>query len=120
MSKPRITVTLERAERSALMQLANTKRRTDRDMAGYIIRRWLELAGYIKPATPPTPTPQPTSTNGQDKAIALAISGLLTDTEWWHKQWYLEEILIALGKDLTKLREELNVEGYDWDKGIAP
>jgi len=57
--------------------------------------------------------------NGQDKAIALAISGLFEDGEW-HKQWYLEEILKALGKDLMELRKELNVEWNDWDKGIAP
>ena len=46
----------------------------------------------------------------------LAISGLLTDGEH-HKQWYLEQILTALGYNLDDLRKE---KGYDWDIGIAP
>ena len=49
----------------------------------------------------------------------LAISGLLTDGEH-HKQWYLEQILTALGYNLDDLRKEKNEKGYDWDIGIAP
>ena len=49
----------------------------------------------------------------------IAISGLLTD-EGHHKQFYLEQIMITLGFDLTELRAELNTEGYDWEEGIAP
>jgi hypothetical protein len=44
---------------------------------------------------------------------------LLTDGEH-HKQWYLEEILKALGYDLEDLRKEENEKGYDWDIGIVP
>ena len=57
--------------------------------------------------------------NGQDKVIALAISGLLKNGEW-HKQWYLEEILKASGKNLAELRKKLYSQGYDWDNGIVP
>ena len=49
----------------------------------------------------------------------LAIHGLLTDGGH-HKQWYLEEILKALGYNLKELRRELNKEDYDWEEGIAP
>ena len=49
----------------------------------------------------------------------LAISGLLTD-KGYHKQWYLERILETLGYNLQGLREELNKEDYDWEKGTAP
>ena len=59
--------------------------------------------------------------DGPEKAKELAISGLLGQVnEWWHKQWYLERILEALGCDLAKLREELQSEDYDWKDGIAP
>jgi len=39
---------------------------------------------------------------------ALALSGLLTDGGH-HKQWYLEEILKALGYDLKDLRENKTI-----------
>ncbi len=59
--------------------------------------------------------------NGEEKAKELAISGLLGQVgEGWHKQWYLERILEALGYDLAKIREELQSEDYDWEDGIAP
>ena len=51
--------------------------------------------------------------------INLAISGLITD-KGYHKQWYLERILETLGYNLQGLREELNKEDYDWEKGTAP
>ncbi len=48
-----------------------------------------------------------------------ATAGLLTG-ESHRKQYCLEQILIAMGIDLTELRTKLNVEGYDWESGIAP
>ena len=53
------------------------------------------------------------------KLYNLAVDGLLTDGGH-HKQWYLEQILVTLGIDLDKLRESLNVGGYDWEEGIIP
>lgn len=53
------------------------------------------------------------------KAKELAVSGLMTDGEH-HKQWYLEEILKALGFDIGAIRQELLKEDYDWEPGIAP
>lgn len=49
----------------------------------------------------------------------LAIEGLMTDGAH-HKQWYLEEILKAIGVDLKDLRETLRKTDYDWEDGIAP
>ncbi len=54
-----------------------------------------------------------------EKIKELAIDGLLTDGGH-HKQWYLEKIIVELGFDLEKIREKLNEEDYDWEKGIAP
>ncbi len=54
-----------------------------------------------------------------EKIRELAIDGLLTDGGH-HKQWYLEKIIVELGFDLEKIREKLNEEDYDWEKGIAP
>lgn len=56
--------------------------------------------------------------NGKNKAVQLAIHGLLTDGGH-HKQWYLERILEALNVNLTQLRIDLVKDGYDWDEGIA-
>jgi len=53
------------------------------------------------------------------EVIDLATNGLLTDGAH-HKQWYLEQILIAFGADLDNLSKELKEEGYSWDRGIAP
>lgn len=52
-------------------------------------------------------------------AKKLAINGLLTDGSH-HKQWYLEEILKALGYDINDIKKKLIKKGYDWDEGIAP
>lgn len=49
----------------------------------------------------------------------LAIKGLLTDGAH-HKQWYLEEILKAIGYDLKDIEKELEEDDYGWEKGIAP
>ena len=54
-----------------------------------------------------------------DKIKKLAIDGLCTDGGH-HKQWYLEEILKALGHNLEVVRRGVNEEGYDWEEGIAP
>ncbi len=56
---------------------------------------------------------------GPEKAKELAIEGLLTDGGH-HKQWILEQILIALGYDVGKVREELLKQDYDWEPGIPP
>jgi hypothetical protein len=56
---------------------------------------------------------------GQAKAIELAIRGLGTD-EAHHKQWYLEQILEALGMNLGTLRLEAKELGWPWESGIAP
>ena len=43
-----------------------------------------------------------------------------------HKQWYLEQILVALGYDLEQVKRELWDEipayddGYKWEEGIPP
>lgn len=55
-----------------------------------------------------------------NKAIELATEGLYIDGAH-HKQWYLERVLEALSVDLDTLRSEHHkVDGYAWDKGIAP
>lgn len=56
---------------------------------------------------------------GEDKAVQLAIFGLLTDGGH-HKQWYLERVLEALDVNLTKLREDLLRQDYNWKDGVAP
>ncbi len=48
----------------------------------------------------------------------LIIDGLCTDGSH-HKQWYLQQILKALGFDEKKLKEE-EYKDYDWEDGIAP
>ena len=53
-----------------------------------------------------------------EKVKELVIDGLITDGSH-HKQWYLEQILIALGIDVDKLHEEYERD-YDWERGIAP
>jgi len=57
---------------------------------------------------------------GLEKAIQWAVYGLTTDGSH-HKQWFLEQILIALGVDLDEPREWLEEDGYGgWEQGIAP
>jgi hypothetical protein len=53
------------------------------------------------------------------KAIDLLIDSLITDGTR-HKQWYTERVLEVLGVNLTKLKDDLNVDDYDWEPGIAP
>ena len=53
------------------------------------------------------------------KIKQLAINGLETDGAH-HKQWYLEQILIALDLNLEQLHSEEQSNDYDWEPGIAP
>lgn len=53
------------------------------------------------------------------KIEAWAIAGLLADGGH-HKQYCLEQILIALGVDLEGFRTKLLKDDYDWEPGIAP
>lgn len=53
------------------------------------------------------------------KVEEWATAGLLTDMGH-HKQYCLEQILIALGLDLGELRAKLLKDGYSWEPGIAP
>lgn len=60
---------------------------------------------------------------GIEKAKELAIRGLI-NREPHHKQWYIEQVLIALGVNLDELYQELIKDG-DIDEaediqGIAP
>ena len=55
----------------------------------------------------------------KERVKELAVSGLLTDGGH-HKQWFLEEILKALDYDLATIRQNLAIQGYDWEDGIAP
>jgi len=48
----RIVIQLDSSERNALAELAERERREPRQQAAFIIRRWLELTGYLKPTTP--------------------------------------------------------------------
>ena len=53
------------------------------------------------------------------KASHLAIEGLRTDGGH-HKQWYLEQILAALGWDMEEFFEdEIEINPF-YRKGIAP
>ena len=54
-----------------------------------------------------------------NKAISLAMDGLCTDGEH-HKQWYLEQILKALGVNLKELNTKMQEDDYAWESGIAP
>ena len=57
---------------------------------------------------------------GTEKAIQLAVYGLMED-EGHHKQWYLEQVLIALGVELDEIRAEFDANEYgEWEAGIAP
>jgi hypothetical protein len=57
--------------------------------------------------------------NGQTKIYELAIAGLLIDGEY-HKQWFLEEIIKACGDGIGTVLAALKIEGYDFERGIAP
>lgn len=48
MAESRITVTLRRGERAALMQLAQSELRTPQEQARYLIRCELERLGWLK------------------------------------------------------------------------
>lgn len=55
MINPKITVYLDDDERQILFKLANAEKRDPRQQAAYMIRQWLESAGYLKPAVLPEP-----------------------------------------------------------------
>ncbi len=55
----------------------------------------------------------------REKVKNLIINGLEVDGDH-HKQWYLEQILVALGYDLLKVKQEENKDDYDWEPGIPP
>ncbi len=63
--------------------------------------------------------------NGVEKATELAIRGFI-HSEYHHKQWYLEQVLLALGVNLDDLRQELMDDGECddngdyWPESIAP
>lgn len=56
---------------------------------------------------------------GTEKVAQLAVYGLLTDGGH-HKQWFLQEILAALGERPDKIRGVLQEQDYDWEDGIPP
>ena len=60
--------------------------------------------------------------NGKDleRAVSLGIEGLLVDG-LVHKQWYIEQVLGAIGVDLEKLRTQALEQGHDcWWPGMPP
>jgi hypothetical protein len=56
---------------------------------------------------------------GPEKAIQYLVYSLLEQGDW-HKQWYTEHALIALGVDLALLRVKLEELEREWEPGIAP
>jgi hypothetical protein len=60
MGKPRITITLDQKERSALMKLASHELREPRDQARYILRQELIRLGLL-----PQNTANPSSGNAE-------------------------------------------------------
>lgn len=48
------------------------------------------------------------------------LDGLSTDGSY-HKQWYLEQLLVELGFDVNEIKKEYEKkEGCSWDEGTAP
>lgn len=60
MENPRVIVYLERDERQALFNLANTEKRDPRQQAAWLIRQSLEHLGLLSVASP-----NPTNDNRQ-------------------------------------------------------
>ena len=56
---------------------------------------------------------------GPNKAMKIAEAGLFIDGDH-HKQWHLEQILVALGVDLDKYRDYMLQNDYDWEDGVIP
>ena len=71
------------------------------------------------PQVPPLDAGPEVQLNSVDEAIIMATKGLCTDGGM-HKQWYLQRVIELLGGDLTKIQCELQAQGYDFDKGVAP
>ena len=63
----------------------------------------IERSKYLKDMTP----------------LGIIVEALETDGAH-HKQWYLEQLLFALGFNATEIKEKEILRGYDWDEGIAP
>jgi hypothetical protein len=63
----------------------------------------------------------PVALRDEDDAVRmLCEEGLFTDGDH-HKQWFLEQILVALGHDLGEVRAAAREVGYgDWEPGVAP
>ena len=55
----------------------------------------------------------------EDNIKDFIVEGLCTDGGH-HKQWYLEQVLIKLGFDLSMVKGETQALGYDWDGGVPP
>jgi len=53
------------------------------------------------------------------KAAELCAEALMTDGAH-HKQWYLEEILKALGFDLDAYEKYVTAKDIHWERGIPP
>ena len=71
------------------------------------------------PQVPPLDEGPEVQLNSVDEAIVMATNGLCTDGGM-HKQWCLQRVIELLGGDLTKIQCELQAQGYDFDKGVAP
>lgn len=56
----------------------------------------------------------------RNRSVKDIIINALETNEIWHKQWYLEQLLIVLGFDIEKIKKEENENGYDFEKGIPP
>jgi hypothetical protein len=55
----------------------------------------------------------------KEQVKELALDGLYTDGSH-HKQWYLEEIIKAIGFDLEEQRAYAMQQDCDWEPGTAP
>ena len=55
---------------------------------------------------------------GQEKAAQWAVYGLFTDGGH-RKQWFLEQVLVALDVDLADVIIQFEEDG-EWEPGIAP
>lgn len=51
--------------------------------------------------------------------LGIIVEALETDGSH-HKQWYLEQLLFALGFDANEIKDKEKISGYDWDEGTAP
>ena len=101
---------LSRIERTASLEISLLSR-----SLGYVANMILEEIRRVGSGSSVTPKADPKVEDAKE----LAVSGLLIDGGH-HKQWYLEQVLKALGYDTRDIREGVNMQGYDWEDGIAP